>query len=99
MRRKSKHATAVENGVAYLDAYYPGWWEKVDLALLNMYSVEKHVLRYATGKLVYETVEFVMWPFAKQVAHGFALRAETAEWEYLTQEWMFRISEIKTERK
>lgn len=96
---KAEFKDEVERGIVYLDATYPGWWNKIDLTTLAACSNERSVLCQVTGKLAYDTDEFKAWTFAEQRSLGFLPPPKRNACPTLSAEWTFRIRHLKDERK
>lgn len=63
--------TPVNNGVAYLDMYYSGWYKRVDLKLFDMRYPDMNILAHVHGVMWSETPEGKDWSFPALTAHGF----------------------------
>lgn len=88
----------VTAGVKYLTDTYPYWWQKVNVETLDMSDVLRHVLAQVTGKLVYETKEFIFWSPAALLFNGFRPHDQGESFPELTEEWRMAVKAFQRER-
>lgn len=85
--------TPVNNGVAYLDMYYPGWAERVDLKQFAMRYHSMSILSHIHDMDDYETPEGKSWSFSALAAHGFYCTDRGIyDYDTLTLRWKTVIS-------
>lgn len=89
--------TRVARGVALLDEKLPGWWQRIDLARLNLGSPCNCILgqEFASHEDVdgdwwtgYEVAQDVLLDYRDATTFGFDLKfADSCDFPSLTAEW------------
>lgn len=78
----------VQNGVNYLDMYYPDWYKRVDLRTFNMRYTNADILSQVYGTDVRDTPEYKEWSSKSLIAHGFYLSDSVhVDYDTLTLRW------------
>lgn len=85
----------VATGVAYLNAFYPGWHNRVDLSQFNMRYTNADILAHIHGTDARSTYEYKEWSFRTLIAHGFYCEENGfRDYDSLTLRWRTTIESL-----
>lgn len=90
------HKENVERGAALLDQQYPGWFNELDVASLDMSDCDACVVgQVADKRYSGATWEMGLYDCEDDVRHGFDLEyppnSSTKDWAGLKAEWIKQI--------
>lgn len=98
-------ATAVANGVAFLDARVPGWHNRIDLKTFDITDGRRCVLGQVYGDFTLASIHLGMWHGPTAMNHGFDVpnRMDVHEkfevQRQLREEWTRVLTILQQEQK